>query len=159
MRLSIHAVGRLKSGPARQLFDHYLERSRAAGRPLGVTKLDLREYAEDKSSNASQRKKHEATQIIEATKGQCLIALDENGKDIGSAEFAELLRTLIERGEGEIAIAIGGPDGHGEAVSGSASHSIRFGRMTWPHQLVRIMLAEQIYRACTILSGHPYHRA
>ena len=159
MRLSIHAVGRLKTGPARQLFDQYVERSRSAGRQLGIRKLELREYAEARAGDAAERRRQEAGQICAATQGHCLIVLDENGRDIGSAEFAELLRGLIDGGEAEIAFAIGGADGHGPQVLEAASHKLRFGKMTWPHQLVRIMLAEQIYRACMILTGHPYHRA
>ena len=87
-----------------------------------------------------------------------LVAFDENGEDVSSSEFAAILRGALDSGMPELAFAIGGPDGHGQDLLERADRTLRLGRLTWPHQLVRVMAAEQIYRAITILSGHPYRR-
>lgn len=158
MRLSIHAVGRMKSGPARELLDIYASRSARAGKQLGIRDLDIREYAESRSGRAIERKDAEATSILQATQGTLLVALDENGDDLSSSQFAAMIRSALEEGRSEMAFTIGGADGHGADLLSRAERKIRFGKLTWPHQLVRIMLAEQLYRAITILSGHPYHR-
>ena len=158
MRLSIHAVGRMKSGPARELLGIYTERCAKAGRPLGIRDLDVREYAESRASSPISRKQDEAEMLLAGCVGVRLLAFDENGDDISSTQFAALIRNALEGGQAELAFAIGGPDGHGDTILQAADRRVRMGRMTWPHQLARIMAAEQIYRAMTILSGHPYHR-
>lgn len=158
MRLAIHAVGRMKPGPASELFDHYLERARATGRQTGLRALDLREYPESRAGTPTQRRRQESERVIDAASGDRLIVLDETGRDMTSIEFAAILQEARDTGDASIALAIGGPDGHDPALLAAAAVTIRFGRMTWPHQLVRIMLAEQLYRAFTMLSGHPYHR-
>ena len=86
------------------------------------------------------------------------VVLDERGKPIGSAGFADLLRRHLERGTADLAFLIGGPDGHAPSTREAAGLVLSLGPMTWPHRLVRVMLAEQIYRAVTILVNHPYHR-
>jgi 23S rRNA (pseudouridine1915-N3)-methyltransferase len=91
--------------------------------------------------------------------GSALILLDERGKTIGSEDFAKLLETLKDNGRRDLMVAIGGADGLDPDLHQKADYVINLGRMTWPHQLVRILIAEQLYRAVTILSGHPYHRA
>lgn len=160
MRLRIVAVGRLKAGPERDLVERYLDRAAKSGRALGFTRLDGKELTESRAARADDRRAEEATAVLgEIDAGAALVVLDETGRSIGSAEFARFLAERRDAGAAEIAFAIGGPDGHGEAVRRRADLTIAFGAMTWPHQLVRLMLAEQIYRALTILSGHPYHRA
>ena len=160
MRLRIVAVGRLKAGPERDLAERYLDRAAKSGRALGITRLDLRELVESRAARADDRRDEEARAILaEAGADAALVVLDETGRSLGSADFARFVAERRDRGTADMVFAIGGPDGHGAAVRERADLAIAFGAMTWPHQLVRIMLAEQIYRAVTILSGHPYHRA
>jgi 23S rRNA (pseudouridine1915-N3)-methyltransferase len=158
MKIAILAVGRLKAGPERDLFERYLDRAAAAGRRLGLS-FALNEFPESRAGSAEARKDQEAEVILtKSPRDQVLIALDERGAALDSAAFAKRLRTWRDGGKGDVAVAIGGPDGLGKAVLARADLRLAFGAMTWPHQLVRIMLAEQLYRAVTILSGHPYHR-
>jgi 23S rRNA (pseudouridine1915-N3)-methyltransferase len=159
MKLTVIAVGRMKSGPETELFARYADRTAKAGRQLGVTAFNCRELAESRNGKGDARRDEEAAAIMAAlAPGAVAIALDENGEDIDSAAFAAMLRAHLDGSVGELAFLVGGPDGHGEAVRKGARRAIRFGRLTWPHQIVRVLLAEQLYRAITILSGHPYHR-
>src|SRR5579859_3515307 len=158
MRIVVLAIGRLKAGPERELFERYHERAAAAGRRLGLS-FDLTEIPESRAGSADARKDQEGAAILAKTPREgVLVALDERGTPLGSAGFSERLRNWRDSGKGEVVIAIGGPDGLGQAPLARADLRLAFGAMTWPHQLVRIMLAEQLYRAVTILSGHPYHR-
>jgi 23S rRNA (pseudouridine1915-N3)-methyltransferase len=158
MKIAIIAVGRLKAGPERDLCGRYLDRAAAAGRRLGFT-FATSELPESRAGSSDARKDQEAAAILgKSAPGAVVIALDERGTALDSAGFAERLRRWRDGGKGEISIIIGGPDGLGKDVSERADLRLAFGAMTWPHQLVRIMLAEQLYRAVTILSGHPYHR-
>lgn len=159
MRVIIHAVGRMKSGPETELLARYLDRAAKAGRQLGISELRQRELAESRRAQATSRRDEEALALASAAApGARILLLDEKGDDLDSLAFSALLQTSLDNGVGELAFLIGGPDGHGSAARQAAVQAIRFGSTTWPHQLVRIMLAEQIYRAITILSGHPYHR-
>lgn len=159
MRVTIAAIGRMKSGPEQELLARYLDRAAKAGRQLGIASVSVREQVESRKASAPARMEEEAAALRNASQpGSATILLDERGEDIDSAGFAALLRGHLEGGTSEIAFFIGGPDGHGEALRQSADKRLRFGRLTWPHQIVRVLLAEQIYRAVTILSGHPYHR-
>lgn len=160
MKIAIHAVGRLKDGPERDLADRYVDRAEKAGRALGITGVSVREIAESRAAQAAARKDEEAAALLsDLPPGALLIALDERGDLPTSERFAHLLGEARDRGTPTAVLLIGGPDGHGPAVLSRAGHRISFGRLTWPHQLVRILAAEQIYRAVTILAGHPYHRA
>lgn len=159
MRLSILAIGKMKKGPESELLDRYLDRGRKAGGQFGINGPDIREWAESRAATAELRKQEEADQIIASLKpGGLLVALDENGKDFTSVQLAEKIRQSLDNSVPEIAFCIGGPDGHGETLLERADLTLRMGRMTWPHQLARVMLAEQVYRAMTIMAGHPYHR-
>ena len=159
MLFAIHAVGRMKAGPERELYKRYAGRVENAGRNIGINGLALRELAESRLPDARARREQEAVSLLAGFRpGAVMIALDENGKDISSNGLAQLVRTELDRGTPEVAFIIGGPDGHDPIALEKATMSMRFGSLTWPHQLVRIMLAEQLYRAVTILSGHPYHR-
>ena len=159
MNITIAAVGRLKNGPERALMERYIDRAQSAGRRQGLS-LSLREYAEGPAATAGQRRDREAAAILNGTpRGARLLALDETGRNLTSREFAEILRGWRDGGTADLVVAIGGPDGHGKAVLDRAADRVAFGAMTWPHQLVRPMLAEQLYRAVTILAGHPYHRS
>lgn len=159
MRLKILSIGKMKKGPERELLERYCDRAAKAGRQLGIQEVGIGEWAESRSANAELRKSEEAGQLLNGLRpGALLIALDENGSDIASQAIAGLIETSLSDGVPEVCLAIGGPDGHGSELLESADMTWRFGRATWPHQLVRIMAAEQLYRAITILCGHPYHR-
>lgn len=159
MRIAINAVGRLKLGPERELADRYVERSEKAGRVVGITGIAVREVPESRAREVHARKDEEAAALLaDIPPGALLIALDERGDLPTSERFATMLGEARDRGTPEAVILIGGPDGHGAAVLSRAGHRVSFGRLTWPHQIVRILAAEQVYRAITILSGHPYHR-
>ncbi len=160
MRIAIHAVGRLKAGPERELAERYLDRSEKAGRAIGLSGVSVREVPESRAREAQARKDEEAAALLaDLSPGVLLVALDERGDLPTSERFAAMLGEARDRGTPEAVLLIGGPDGHGAAVLSRAGHRVSFGRLTWPHQIVRILAAEQVYRAITILSGHPYHRA
>jgi 23S rRNA (pseudouridine1915-N3)-methyltransferase len=159
VQIAICAIGRMKSGPEAEMVALYLQRARVSGRALGVTAVEIRESAESRLADVSARRNAEAADLLRlAGAGATTVALDESGEDISSKRLADCLARWRDGGAGRLAFLIGGPDGHGEAVAKAASLRIAFGRATWPHRLVRVMLAEQLYRAITILAGHPYHR-
>lgn len=160
MKVSIHAVGRMKAGPDKEMAERYLERFARAGPALGLDFSGVTEIAESRLLQAAERKREEAASLVAvANAGASLIFLDERGKNLTSPQLAEALARLRDEGARQAVFAIGGPDGHDEALRSRAALVWSFGALTWPHQLARIMLAEQLYRATTILSGHPYHRA
>jgi 23S rRNA (pseudouridine1915-N3)-methyltransferase len=159
MRLSIAAVGRLKDGPERTLYLKYADRVDEAGRALALGPLTLIEIAEGRASSTAQRRADEASRLLAAaSKSELIVMLDGSGKSMSSEGFAAWLAKLRDGGTRSAAFLIGGPDGHGESVSGAAGLKLSLGAMTLPHGLARIVLAEQIYRAVSILGGHPYHR-
>lgn len=159
MRIVIGAVGKLKAGPERELAERYIDRADKAGRAIGITEVTSREIMESRAREVLQRKDEEARGLIaDLPPGALLIALDEHGDSPTSERFAALLGDARDRGTPLATLLIGGPDGHGSELLSRAGHRISFGRLTFPHQIVRILAAEQIYRAVTILSGHPYHR-
>ncbi len=160
MRVILTAIGRLKAGPERDLCARYMERAAASARSIGLTGVDLRELEEGRARRAEDRKVEEARAVrAQIPPGARLILLDERGKNLTSEAFAQDLARSRDAGAPGFVIAIGGPDGFDPDLRAQADLVAAFGAMTWPHQLVRIMAAEQIYRAITILSGHPYHRA
>ena len=160
MKLILGAVGRLKAGPERDLAARYIERARAAARPLGLSGPDVRELEESRARRAEDRKAEEAKALLALVPaGARIVALDERGAAISSEKFAQALAAARDDGAPALALLIGGPDGLDEELRRRAKLVIAFGAMTWPHQLVRVMAGDQIYRAITILSGHPYHRA
>ena len=152
-------VGRTKAGAERELAARYIDRAKLAGKALGLT-VELRELGESRARRPLDRKVEEAEAINAAADGRParVIAFDETGRSIDSEALAQIVRTALDDGGG-LTFVIGGPDGLDQGVRDAATHVIALGAMTWPHQLARIMVAEQIYRAVTILSGHPYHRA
>lgn len=159
MRLMVAAVGRLKQGPERQLAERYRERAVKAGRALGFRGLDIVEIEESRSRDADRRMVEESIAIANILPDRAaIVILDERGDNIGSKALADTLGRWRDDGRGACAFIIGGPDGLATSLSDKAGVRLAFGALTWPHQLVRIMLIEQIYRAMTILSGHPYHR-
>lgn len=160
MKVAIHAVGRMKAGPEKELADRYLDRFAKSGSPLGFDFSGVTEIAESRARDIDERRREEAERLrAQMAPGTALILLDERGKNLSSQQFADKIASLRDGGQRGLMIAIGGPDGHDEALRNDAQLLISFGAATWPHQMVRIMLGEQLYRAATILSGHPYHRA
>ena len=159
MRLSIAAVGRLKQGPERDLAERYSKRAADAGRKIGFAPVDVVEVRESRSRDAGARIAEESNALASAVPaGAVIVALDLRGENLASEELADRLRRWQDGGRPAAAFLIGGPDGLAPSLREQAGLKLAFGKLTWPHQLVRIMLLEQIYRAITILSGHPYHR-
>jgi 23S rRNA (pseudouridine1915-N3)-methyltransferase len=159
MRLLIAAVGRLKAGPERTLCDRYLERATAAGRAVGLSPLEVREIPESAKKNPAERLAEEGKALAAATPALSRrIALDARGRNLTSEEFTARLAGFRGGGAATTVFYLGGADGLAADIRKSADLVLAFGSATFPHQLARIVLAEQIYRAVTILSGHPYHR-
>ncbi|HXW19091.1 MAG TPA: 23S rRNA (pseudouridine(1915)-N(3))-methyltransferase RlmH [Roseiarcus sp.] len=159
MRLLLIAVGRLKTGPEGDLYERYAKRLTEIARTVGVGGLEFREIEEGRARRPEQRQRQEATAVEAAIPaGAKLVLCDERGKALTSLQFASDLGAARDRGAPAYALIIGGPDGFDPALRNRAEMLIAFGAMTWPHQLVRIMAAEQLYRALTLLAGHPYHR-
>jgi len=160
MRLIIIAIGRLKQGPERELAERYRERFDDIGRKLGFRGLEIHEIPESRARDATTRIAEEAGAISAAIPAKSvLVALDERGDNIDSTVFARHLGRWRDQSVANTIFVIGGADGLSPDLRRKATLSIAFGSATWPHQMVRVMLLEQIYRATTILAGHPYHRA
>jgi 23S rRNA (pseudouridine1915-N3)-methyltransferase len=160
MRLLVVAIGRLKQGPERELAERYRERFDEIGRKLGFRGLEIHEIAESRARDAATRIAEEAVAIAALIpERSVLVALDERGENIDSASFARHLGRWRDEGSGTTIFTIGGADGLSPDLRRKAKLRIAFGSATWPHQMARVMLFEQIYRAATILAGHPYHRA
>ena len=159
MRIQIAAVGRMKQGPEGELVARYLDRAMATGKPLGLSGFEVAETPESRSSSPAVRKSDEAKALRGAiADGAVIVALDEHGRTMGSEAFAAQILRWRDDGRPAVAFLIGGADGLDPQLTASADLVLSFSPLTWPHQLVRIMLAEQLYRATTILAGHPYHR-
>lgn len=160
MRLLLAAVGRLKAGPERELFARYSGRLQKAGRGVSLGPLTVAELAEARHAEEATRRNDEAGRLLVAADAcDHRIVLDEAGGTLTSKAFADHLMSLRDNGTSDLAFLIGGPDGHGDAARAAANITLSLGPMTLPHGLARIVLAEQLYRAVTIMSGHPYHRA
>jgi 23S rRNA (pseudouridine1915-N3)-methyltransferase len=160
MRLLIIAVGQGRGTPEGTLSDDYLGRTRAMGRRHGITTVAIEEVTVSKLREARARIAEEGEKLAaRIPEGAHVIVLDARGKGMTSESFAEMLAAMRDAGARDLAFLIGGPDGLDPGPNVKAGRSLAFGTQTWPHLLVRTMLAEQIYRAVTILGGHPYHRA
>lgn len=159
MRITLFAVGRLKAGPEKDLASRYLDRFAKAGPAVGLELAKLVEVQESRASNADTRKREEAGALEKALpEGAILVLLDERGKTLDSQAFSDAIGRYRDNGKRDMMLAIGGADGLDPELRARADLVLNLGTMTWPHQLVRILIAEQLYRAVTILSGHPYHR-
>lgn len=151
MRLTLIAVGRAKAGPERNLFDHYTSRI--------TFPFELREVEEKKPLSGAELKRREAVLLRAAVpEGAIRIVLDEKGRDLTSREFATKLGDWRDEGMRDVAFLIGGADGLDTDLLNKSDLRMCLGKQTWPHMLVRGLMAEQIYRAQCILAGHPYHR-
>jgi 23S rRNA (pseudouridine1915-N3)-methyltransferase len=159
MHLAVIAIGRLKQGPERELSDRYRGRFDEIGRKQGFRGLDVHEIPESRARDADQRIREEAGAILARIPvGAIVVALDEKGKSIDSIAFADQLGRWRDESVANIVFMIGGADGLSPELRRKAKLNMAFGAATWPHQIARVMLLEQIYRAATILAGHPYHR-
>ena len=149
----------MKQGPERELVARYLDRAIASGKTLGLTGFSVTELTESRAGSTASRKTEEARALTAALPAAAIVvALDERGKTMASEDFARRIGRWRDDGKSAVTFVIGGADGLEPGLVSSADMTLGFSAMTWPHQLVRIMLAEQLYRATTILSGHPYHR-
>lgn len=156
MRIQICAVGRIKAtDPERALIDDYVARFNRTGRPLGLGPISEIEVDDRKGGGMAI----EAGLLARAVPpGAMLVVLDERGATLSSPDFARDLARWRDGGRQDVAFVIGGADGINAGLRASAETAVSFGHMVWPHRLVRVMLAEQLYRAATILGGGPYHR-
>jgi 23S rRNA (pseudouridine1915-N3)-methyltransferase len=151
MRITIACVGRIRAGPNKALYDEYMRRL--------AWPVSLREVEEKRGGATLARKAREADLLRAAIpSGAVKVCLDEAGKQLTSEDFAAMLSRYMNGGQSGIAFVIGGADGLDASLTGEADRLLSLGAMTWPHLLVRGMLAEQLFRAQAILSGHPYHR-
>jgi 23S rRNA (pseudouridine1915-N3)-methyltransferase len=159
MRLVVISIGRLKQGPERELAERYRGRFDDIGRKLGFRGLEIHEIPESRGRDPITRMAEEAAAILAAIPASSvLVTLDERGDNIDSAAFARQLGRWRDEQVANTIFVIGGADGLSPDLRRKAKLSIAFGSATWPHQMVRVMLLEQVYRAATILAGHPYHR-
>jgi 23S rRNA (pseudouridine1915-N3)-methyltransferase len=155
MRIVIAAMGRLRDAPEAALAADYVSRAAAHGRALGIRAVELIEV----ESKPPGDMRAEASALLRATPdGARKILLDERGAEWASRQLAEKLARWRDDGLSAATFWIGGADGAAPSVKDQADETLAFGRQTWPHKLVRVMLAEQIYRAITILANTPYHR-
>lgn len=155
MRVHILAVGRLRAGPEKDLIDDYLKRFDRTGRAHGLGPARVVEVEDRKGGGMSA----EADLLRRAVpKGAVICALDERGKVETSPAFAHRLGGWRDAGRADLVLIIGGADGIDPDLRAQADHALSFGKMVWPHMLVRVMLAEQLYRVASILAGGPYHR-
>ena len=160
MRLLIAAVGRLKQGPERDLFRHYLGRTEMAGTKLGLAPVTMIEVPESRGPTPAARTAAEAMVMLgKVPPSHKLVCLDREGGQLGSAEFARAIGGFRDNGAPGLAFLVGGAEGLAPEVLARADLKLSLGPMTLPHGLARVVLAEQLYRAATILAGHPYHRA
>ena len=152
MHIILSAIGKLKKNtPEYELMSTYLKRTKWS--------IEIKEYEEKKALSGEALKNAEADLLLSSLPEKAkVVVLDEHGDTLSSREFANKIRTWQTNGADTIAFLIGGADGHGKKVKDRANLTLSFGRMTLPHFLMRVVLAEQIYRAQTILNGHPYHR-
>ena len=160
MRLIVAAVGRLKEAPERELAERYRKRAEQIGRRIGIRSVEIVEIRESRAQELAKRKTEESIAIATVIPDKAVtIILDQRGDNLDSASFATTLARWRDGGRQDAVFVIGGDDGLMPTLREKAALTLALGRATWPHQLVRVMLIEQIYRALSMLAGHPYHRA
>ena len=158
MKLAIVAVGKLARSPETELVKTYVERATNAGRSLGLGPLEVIEVESRKPGKSAEALALQPHLADAARTGTWIIACDEHGQARPSRAFAEEIAALRDRGVRRLVLLIGGADGLAPEILAQADGKLAFGQQTWPHALARAMLAEQVYRAVTILAGSPYHR-
>jgi 23S rRNA (pseudouridine1915-N3)-methyltransferase len=160
LRLSVLAIGHARGTSEGALCDEFLDRAIKMGRNMGFTSVVVEELAVGKARDVATRMTDEASRLAaKLPDGAHIMLLDARGKGMTSEDFAETMGSLRDVGTKDLAFVIGGPDGLAPLPGKKASRSLAFGPQTWPHLLARALLLEQVYRAMTILAGHPYHRA
>jgi 23S rRNA (pseudouridine1915-N3)-methyltransferase len=160
MRVVIAPVGRMKQGPERELVERYRKRAADAGRSAGLPVFDIIEIRESRAESGDRRMIEESIAIANIVPdGAKTVILDARGENLSSTALAGHLQTWRAENRPAVAFIIGGHDGLASGLREKADLALAFGAATWPHQLVRVMLLEQLYRVMTILTGHPYHRA
>ena len=160
MRIIVAAVGRLKQGPETELAERYRKRAAQTGRNLGLRDVEIIEIRESRAADAGKRMIEESIALANIIPERAaVVLLDERGTNLDSASLAAQLSKWRGNDRPAVVFIIGGADGLSESLRAKAELRMSFGAATWPHQLVRVMLLEQLYRATTILTGHPYHRA
>ncbi len=160
MRIIVAAVGRLKRGAETELCERYAKRAAQTGRNLGWRAVEVVEIRESRAAEAAKRMLEELIALANVIpQGAAVVLLDARGENLDSASFAGRLAQWRTADRPAVAFMIGGADGLSASLAGKADLRLSFGAATWPHQFARVLLLEQLYRASTILSGHPYHRA
>ena len=160
MRIVVAAIGRLKQGSERELAERYRKRAADAGRSAGLSAVDIVEIKESRAGDAARRMLEESIAVANLIPERAVtVILDARGESMSSEAFAGRLHEWRQQDKPAVVFIIGAADGLAPSLQEKASLAIAFGAATWPHQLIRIMLLEQLYRAVTILAGHPYHRA
>lgn len=151
MNITIIAVGRMKKSPEHEIMNTYLQRC-----PWNIKIIEVEEK---RPLKGAERMTREADLLLGAIPEKAfVVALDERGKELRSTAFAEKIQNWLDQGLANLVFLIGGADGYDPRVKNRADRLISFGAMTWPHMMVRVMLAEQLYRSATIMQGHPYHK-
>jgi 23S rRNA (pseudouridine1915-N3)-methyltransferase len=159
MRIVIAAVGRLKRGPETELAERYRKRAEQTGRNLGWRSVEIVEIRESQAADAAKRMLEESIALASLIPdGAVSVLLDERGENLGSAALAGRLAEWRSANRPALVFIIGGSDGLAPNIREKSRLTLSFGAATWPHQMVRVLLLEQLYRAATILTGHPYHR-
>jgi 23S rRNA (pseudouridine1915-N3)-methyltransferase len=160
MRVVVAAIGRLKQGPERELAERYRKRAADIGRRIGIKDVEIVEIKESRAQDAGKRMIEESIALANLIPEKAAaVLLQERGQNLDSPALTDRLRRWRDGGTPDIVFIIGGPDGLAPTLHQKVALHLAFGAATWPHQLVRIMLLEQLYRAMTLLAGHPYHRA
>jgi 23S rRNA (pseudouridine1915-N3)-methyltransferase len=160
MRLTVLAVGHARGTHEAHLTDDFIDRASQMGRRMGISSVAVEEVSVSRARDVTSRVREECERLAaRIPDGAHVVLLDAKGKGMTSEDFAEMIAALRDAGTKDLALVIGGPDGLAPLPGIRAGRSLAFGPQTWPHLLVRAMLAEQIYRSLTILAGHPYHRA
>jgi 23S rRNA (pseudouridine1915-N3)-methyltransferase len=159
VRIIVAAVGRLKRGPETELAERYRKRVSQTGRALGVRDIDIIEIRESRADDAGKRVLEESIALANVIPTRAaVVLLDQHGENLDSASLAAQIAKWRSEDRPAAVFIIGGADGLSPSLRDKATLRLSFGAATWPHQLVRAMLLEQLYRATTILTGHPYHR-
>jgi 23S rRNA (pseudouridine1915-N3)-methyltransferase len=159
VKLCILAIGRLRHEEA-ALCDRYLQRINQLSRMSGLGPMRVVEIVEGRGQTAAVRMSQEAADMLRRLPaGHLLVALEERGQSLTSDDFARLLADWRDAGQPGVSFALGGADGHAPVLRESAGLCLSLSSMTFPHGLARVVLMEQLYRAATMLAGHPYHRA
>ena len=160
MRLVVAAIGRLKSGAEHELSERYRKRAEQVGRRIGLREVEVLDIRESRAAEVAKRLLEESIALANIIPERAaIVILDQRGENLDSATLAQRIARWRDDGRPATVFIVGGDDGLAQTLRDKATLKLAFGAATWPHQLVRSMLLEQIYRAMTILAGHPYHRA